>query len=151
LWLRDPATATHGESITNLIRRVGEWLGCEQARDQRGIVVAQPAVIRVAIVHAIEAAPQSFWRIDISPLSITPEWQTVFVHKFSADMTPSSSCPKRRSYFRIQHLAGLKSPASIPFTSHNRDLTIRCDAHVADVVAPNQSVQLTGDFQSAIF
>ena len=70
-WLRDPAAAPHGgESITNLILRVGEWLAGE-ARDQRAIVVTHPAVIRAAIVHAIEAAPQSFWRIDIAPLSIT--------------------------------------------------------------------------------
>jgi broad specificity phosphatase PhoE len=71
-WLRDPAAAPlGGESITNLIRRVGKWLAAEQALDQRAIVVTHPAVIRAAIVHAIEAAPQSFWRIDIAPLSIT--------------------------------------------------------------------------------
>jgi broad specificity phosphatase PhoE len=71
-WLRDPAAAPHGgESTVNLIGRVGEWLAAEQTRDQRAIVVTHPAVIRAAIVHAIEAAPQSFWRIDIAPLSIT--------------------------------------------------------------------------------
>ena len=70
-WLRDPAAAPHGgESISNLIWRVREWLAAEQARDQRAIVVTHPAVIRAAIVHAIEAAPQSFWRIDVAPLSI---------------------------------------------------------------------------------
>jgi broad specificity phosphatase PhoE len=72
LWLRDPAAAPHdGESITAVIRRVGQWLADEQARHQRTIVVTHPAVIRAAIVHAIEAAPQSFWRIDIAPLSVT--------------------------------------------------------------------------------
>jgi broad specificity phosphatase PhoE len=71
-WLRDPAAAPHGgESTTNLIGRVGEWLAAEQTRDQRTIVVTHPAVIRAAIVHAIEATAQSFWRIDIAPLSIT--------------------------------------------------------------------------------
>jgi broad specificity phosphatase PhoE len=30
-----------------------------------------PAIIRAAIVHAIEADSHSFWRIDIAPLSIT--------------------------------------------------------------------------------
>ena len=48
-----------------------DWLADEQAQHQRAIVVTHPAVIRAAIVHAIEAAPQSFWRIDIAPLSIT--------------------------------------------------------------------------------
>jgi broad specificity phosphatase PhoE len=71
-WLRDPAAAPHGgESITAVIRRVGQWLADEQARCQRAIVVTHPAVIRAAIVHAIEAPPQSFWRIDIAPLSVT--------------------------------------------------------------------------------
>ena len=38
-WLRDPAAAPHGgEPITNLMRRVGEWLAAEQARDQRGLI-----------------------------------------------------------------------------------------------------------------
>ncbi len=71
-WLRDPAAAPHGgEPITAVIERVGRWLGAEQGGDQRAIVVTHPAVIRAAIVHAIEAAPQSFWRIDIAPLSVT--------------------------------------------------------------------------------
>jgi hypothetical protein len=30
-----------------------------------------PPIIRVAIVHAIEAAPQSFWRIDVAPPLVT--------------------------------------------------------------------------------
>jgi broad specificity phosphatase PhoE len=71
-WLRDPAAAPHGgESIAALIRRIGDWLANEQLRHQRTIVVTHPAVVRAAIVHAIEAAPQSFWRIDIAPLSVT--------------------------------------------------------------------------------
>jgi broad specificity phosphatase PhoE len=71
-WLRDPTAAPHGgESIAAVMRRVGQWLADEQARRQRTIVVTHPAVIRAAIVHAIEAAPQSFWRIDVAPLSVT--------------------------------------------------------------------------------
>ena len=71
-WLREPAATPHGgESIAAVIRRVGQWLADERARRQRVIVVTHPAVIRAAIVHAIEAAPQSFWRIDIAPLSVT--------------------------------------------------------------------------------
>jgi broad specificity phosphatase PhoE len=71
-WLRDPTATPHGgESIAAVIRRVGQWLADEQARRQRTIVVTHPAIIRAAIVHAIEAAPQSFWRIDVAPLSVT--------------------------------------------------------------------------------
>jgi len=71
-WLRDPTATPHGgESIAAVIRRVGQWLADEQAWRQRTIVVTHPTIIRAAIVHAIEAAPQSFWRIDIAPLSVT--------------------------------------------------------------------------------
>ena len=71
-WLLDPAATPHGgESIAAVIRRVGQWLADEQERGQRAIVVTHPAVIRAAIVHAVEAVPQSFWRIDVAPLSVT--------------------------------------------------------------------------------
>jgi broad specificity phosphatase PhoE len=71
-WLRDAAATPHGgESILSLMQRVAEWLGGEHAHHQQSIVVTHATIIRAAIVHAIEAAPQSFWRIDIAPLSIT--------------------------------------------------------------------------------
>jgi broad specificity phosphatase PhoE len=71
-WLGAPEAAPHGgESIVSLMQRVGGWLAGEQRRRQRSIVVTHSAVIRAAIVQAIGAPPQSFWRIDIAPLSIT--------------------------------------------------------------------------------
>ncbi len=71
-WLRDPAAAPHGgESILVLLRRVAAWLAVEQTHHRQSIVVTHPAIIRAAIVQAIEAPPQSFWRIDIAPLSMT--------------------------------------------------------------------------------
>jgi len=70
-WLNDPAAAPHGgESIAAVIQRVGQWLSDELTRRHRTIVFTHPTIIRAAIVHAIEAAPQSFWRIDIAPLSV---------------------------------------------------------------------------------
>jgi len=33
--------------------------------------VTHAAVIRAAIIHAIHATPESFWRIDVPPLSRT--------------------------------------------------------------------------------
>jgi broad specificity phosphatase PhoE len=53
------------------MQRVADWLLGEQARRQRSIVVTHAAIIRAAVVQAIDAPPQSFWRIDIAPLSIT--------------------------------------------------------------------------------
>jgi broad specificity phosphatase PhoE len=70
-WLSDPSAAPHGgESISQLMERVGHWL--EGRRGQNDTVaVTHPAVIRAAIVNALGAPAQAFWRIDIAPLSLT--------------------------------------------------------------------------------
>jgi broad specificity phosphatase PhoE len=71
-WLRDPAAAPRGgETIIEIIRRVGAWLAGEPSHDGRSIVVTHPTIIRAAIVTAIEAPAQSFWRFDVAPLSVT--------------------------------------------------------------------------------
>jgi broad specificity phosphatase PhoE len=71
-WLRDPAAVPHGgESLMSLAQRVARWLGGQQGTDGRILVVTHATIIRAAIVHAIEAPMQSFWRIDVAPLSIT--------------------------------------------------------------------------------
>ena len=69
-WLTDPAASPHGgESTLDVLKRVAEWL---DADDHRKIVaVTHAAVIKAAVVHAILATPQSFWRIDVPPLSRT--------------------------------------------------------------------------------
>jgi broad specificity phosphatase PhoE len=70
-WLSDPSAAPHGgESIAAVLERVGRWL--EGRRDSgHTLAVTNPAVIRSAIVTALNAPPETFWRIDISPLSFT--------------------------------------------------------------------------------
>jgi broad specificity phosphatase PhoE len=70
-WLMDPTAAPHGgESIANLIDRVGSWL--DQLReDGHTIAVTHPAVIRSAVVHVLNAPVHSFWRVDIAPLTLT--------------------------------------------------------------------------------
>jgi broad specificity phosphatase PhoE len=71
-WLGDPAAKPHGgESLVDLIDRVAAWLDGLQAMLGRAIAVTHPAVIRSAIVVALDAPPRSFWRIDIAPLSVT--------------------------------------------------------------------------------
>lgn len=76
-WLTDPAAAPHGgESILSLIDRVGRWLdeqsdGGHTSAGSHTIAVTHPAIIRSAIVHTLHALPQTFWRIDIAPLSQT--------------------------------------------------------------------------------
>jgi broad specificity phosphatase PhoE len=71
-WLRDPAAAPHGgESLASLMQRVAHWLDGEKAMDRRSILVTHASIVRAAIVHAIDAPPKSFWRIDVAPLSVT--------------------------------------------------------------------------------
>ncbi|MFD5033226.1 histidine phosphatase family protein [Streptomyces sp. NPDC058405] len=90
-WLSDPASSPHGgESLLALHTRVGHWLdtltaegpeGADRADgadrkapdDSRGrvIAVAEPDLIRAAVVHSLGATPQAFWRIDVRPLTVT--------------------------------------------------------------------------------
>jgi broad specificity phosphatase PhoE len=72
LWLTDPASASHGgESVTALIGRVGYWLDSLTANPSRTVAVTHSAVVRAAIVIALDAPPKSFWRIDTSPATRT--------------------------------------------------------------------------------
>jgi broad specificity phosphatase PhoE len=70
-WLTDAAAAPHGgESIREVVDRVGRWMQ-EQCGTGHVIAVTHPAIIRAAIVCALDAPLQAFWRIDIAPLSLT--------------------------------------------------------------------------------
>jgi broad specificity phosphatase PhoE len=72
VWLTDPTSAPHGgESVVDLMDRVGRWLESLTARPSRIVAVSNPAVIRAAILLALDAPPKSFWRIDIAPASRT--------------------------------------------------------------------------------
>ena len=70
-WLQNPGAAPHGgESMLALMARVSAWLDALQTASEEVVAVTHASVIRAAIVHAIEAEPRSFWRIDVSPLSL---------------------------------------------------------------------------------
>ncbi|HWE77594.1 MAG TPA: histidine phosphatase family protein, partial [Pseudolabrys sp.] len=60
-----------GDSLLSLMDRVSQWLEGEKGGSGQAILVTHATIIRAAIVYAIQAAPESFWRIDIAPLSIT--------------------------------------------------------------------------------
>jgi broad specificity phosphatase PhoE len=70
-WLSDMGAAPHGgESLLAVLQRIGEWL--DRHRDSgHTVAVTHPAVIRAAVVRCLDAPPQSFWRIDVEPLSVT--------------------------------------------------------------------------------
>ena len=68
-WLRDPHAAPHGgESLAELINRVGRVLDDQQWPDGRSVAVVTPLVARALLVHALGAAPEVIFRIDIAPL-----------------------------------------------------------------------------------
>ena len=68
-WLADPAAAPHGgESLLQLLDRVGRWLDAVDAPGHT-LAVTHPAVIRAALVHCLGAPPAAFWRLDVEPLA----------------------------------------------------------------------------------
>ncbi|MFI6336612.1 histidine phosphatase family protein [Streptomyces sp. NPDC050535] len=71
-WLADPRSTPHeGEALLSFIGRVGNWLDTRPADDGGRIVaVAEPSVVRAALVYALKAPPSSYWNVDVRPLSM---------------------------------------------------------------------------------
>ncbi|ANP53997.1 broad specificity phosphatase PhoE [Streptomyces griseochromogenes] len=72
-WLADPRSTPHGgESLLAFITRVAGWLDTRPVGDGGRIVaVAEPSVIRAALVYVLKAPPSTYWNIDVRPLSAT--------------------------------------------------------------------------------
>ncbi|MFH9834633.1 MULTISPECIES: histidine phosphatase family protein [unclassified Streptomyces] len=69
-WLADPRAAPHGgESLLAFISRVGSWLDTRPVREGALVAVAEPAVVRAALVYALNAPPSTYWNVDVRPLS----------------------------------------------------------------------------------
>jgi len=70
-WMTDPDAAPHGgEPVSGVLKRVADWLDRQGDVGRLGVVTS-PAVTRAAILAALAAPPSAFWRIDISPLTVT--------------------------------------------------------------------------------
>jgi broad specificity phosphatase PhoE len=70
--MRDPAAAPHGgESLLALLGRVGCWLDAHARDGGRVLAVTHAGPVRAAVVHALGAPPDAFWRLDVAPLSRT--------------------------------------------------------------------------------
>jgi broad specificity phosphatase PhoE len=68
-WLTDRAAAPHGgESIVDLLHRMMPWFETAGTMDGRVVAVTHPAIVRAAILLALDANPESFWRIDVAPM-----------------------------------------------------------------------------------
>jgi broad specificity phosphatase PhoE len=71
-WFDDPAARPPGgERRTDLVARVARFL--ERARGERASLAAvtHASVVRAAVVVALGAPPDAFWRVDVAPASIT--------------------------------------------------------------------------------
>lgn len=71
-WATDPTASPHGgESVKDLLERVMTWLETITGHNGRLVAVTHAALIRAAIIIALDASPKSFWRIDVEPLRFT--------------------------------------------------------------------------------
>ncbi|MFG3232297.1 histidine phosphatase family protein [Streptomyces antibioticus] len=70
VWLADPEAAPHGgESVRVVCDRVAAWLEATARDAGRALVVAEPEVVRAAVVRALGAPESAFWRTDVAPLT----------------------------------------------------------------------------------
>lgn len=71
-WLEDPDAAPHGgESLAQMAKRVEEFLTRVASLGGTTAVVTHGGVVKAAVVAAIGAPLAAFWRIDVSPASVT--------------------------------------------------------------------------------
>ncbi|MGK5531941.1 histidine phosphatase family protein [Streptomyces sp. URMC 129] len=71
-WFADPRSAPHGgEPLLAFVSRIGAWLDTRPLEgDGRIVAVTESSVIRAAMLYALKAPPQSFWRTEVHPLSV---------------------------------------------------------------------------------
>jgi broad specificity phosphatase PhoE len=94
-WLNDPTARPHGgEALVSLVRRVNNWLDQQQG-DGTVVAITHVSIVRAAIVCALDAPPLAFWRIDISPLSVT--WLSRSSRPWTLSATNKELTRKRRS------------------------------------------------------
>jgi broad specificity phosphatase PhoE len=71
-WMTAPDAEPHGgESLTRFAARVGAWLEDQARLDGGAVAITHGGVIKAAIVHALGAPLDAFWRVDAAPLGIT--------------------------------------------------------------------------------
>ncbi|MGW7366665.1 histidine phosphatase family protein [Streptomyces sp. NPDC054841] len=69
-WLTDPDAAPHGgESVRQLCRRTADWLSTVPPDAGRTLAIAEPAVVRASLIHALSAPAKAFWHLDVPPLT----------------------------------------------------------------------------------
>jgi broad specificity phosphatase PhoE len=67
-WLADPEATPHGgESLTDLVRRVGTFCDRHHWAPGRNVAVVAPLVARSLVVHALGVGAEALFRIDLAP------------------------------------------------------------------------------------
>jgi broad specificity phosphatase PhoE len=68
-WLTDPIAAPHGgESLAQLVARVGSCCDAHPWSEGRNLVVVTPLVARALATHALGVGAAAIFRIDLAPL-----------------------------------------------------------------------------------
>jgi broad specificity phosphatase PhoE len=71
-WMTDPQAAPHGgECLADFCARVRAWLDEQAAQDGPAVVITHGGVVKAAVVHAMGAPLETFWRVDAAPLAVT--------------------------------------------------------------------------------
>jgi broad specificity phosphatase PhoE len=71
-WLTNPAAVPHGgESLVGLLDRVGDWLSLPRTENARIVAITHPSIVRAVLVRILRAPAESFWLMDVTPLSQT--------------------------------------------------------------------------------
>jgi broad specificity phosphatase PhoE len=71
-WIADPDACPHGgESLRAFAARVAGWLDRQAAVEGSAVAFTHGGVVKAALVHALGAPLEAFWRIDAAPLAIS--------------------------------------------------------------------------------
>lgn len=71
-WIGDPDAAPHGgESLRAFVARVAGWLDEQAGDDGTTLAITHGGVVKAALVHALGAPLDAFWRLDAAPLTVT--------------------------------------------------------------------------------
>jgi broad specificity phosphatase PhoE len=71
-WMNDPRSRPHGgESLSELADRVALWLDQQAELNGTAVAITHGGPVRAAVVRALGAPLDAFWRLDAAPLAIT--------------------------------------------------------------------------------
>jgi broad specificity phosphatase PhoE len=91
-WMADPDAAPHGgESLRAFAARVAGWLDEQAVLDGGAAAITHGGVIKAAVVHALGAPLEAFWRIDAAPLAVTE----LHAHDGRWTLTRANAAPAR--------------------------------------------------------